>query len=1310
MELECTDEVLVFGTEVSSQPEPRSAIVEMQARRDDQDMNPRGHINPAEPFPKVMAQHHFQDGTEGIPSGMPFPLPTYAVTPPSVHAPSFHGGLSMQVQAHHQSQMHQVNAVSHPQGQQQAQFQRLKVEDALSYLDQVKLQFGSQPQVYNDFLDIMKEFKSQAIDTPGVISRVSNLFKGHPDLIVGFNTFLPPGYKIEVNSTDSTISVQQPGQPSIALSQLGQPQHTATAAVIKTPHHTPAVHSSSHHTYHKPTAEMSPHGGGSGAVSGASSGGGQSTQPVEFNHAINYVNKIKNRFQGQPDIYKNFLEILHTYQKEQRQLKESMLPSGYKPLSEAEVYSQVAKLFHNQEDLLSEFGQFLPDANGSSSTLHLTKSADYLRDHASALKKQSFGSKSQSSKSLQHLRRPSNGSMQPVAKKAKPAMLKDVSLAEAAKWASLPEYAFFDRVRKALKSPEVYDNFLRCLVLFNQEVIARSELVQLVQPFLAKFPELFRWFKDFLGYKEQGGMVESLPGGALKKDRNLSDLGPESPDYSSCKRYGVSYRAVPKSYNAPKCSGRTPLCREVLNETWVSFPTWSEDSTFVTSRKTIFEENVYRCEDERFELDVVIEANSATIKVLEAVQKKLSRMTTDEAAKFHLDNTLGGTSEFIHKRAIQRIYGDKATDIVDGLKKNPVVAVPLVLRRLKAKDEEWRDAQKQFNKIWREQNEKYYLKSLDHQSLNFKPNDAKALRSKALLNEIDSIYEERLKEVEASSPKPHMTLVYKDKAVLSDAFNLIMHHLKRQSSVHKEEKQKMKVLLRHHIQDMFHLPRQELSDDEEERDDNDDAEDGSSDKKKKDDECSSADKPGAKPAPSSSSSSAATGSADREDDDEYALFCANSHWYLFFRLHNILCDRLHKIYKEAQVLAEEEAVSKKEKSQSTAIALKLKSPIDVSSPDAYYGHFLEMVKSLLDGNIEAASYEDTLREMFGIHAYITFTLDKVVQNIVRQLQHIVSDETSQEVMELFLKERHNGATGGLLATRSQRALQETAYEKQAESMCDECCYQIQTFKKDCCVTINLRKSEGDSESGSDAKRWAQYVEKYTTCNEDSLSDELKEHLAKKPMFLQRNVRYWSSQGHDMPDKKVRHDDEEKESLEDGNGKERNSEDSGGGTRDEEDTQDSTAPINTSLQRKKMAMAAADNLFIMDTQECRFNSNAFKMQFVNKSETLIYRRKALTKAKEAHKAVSSTKYAKYNAFIEEWLQKNVADDAASLCDQWLLGEAEEYKECFTTKVAAGEDGSTPPYHTYHRYKVSYASHAEYGSDNAEDKEVESMELA
>lgn len=47
-----------------------------------------------------------------------------------------------------------------------------------------------------------------------------------------------------------------------------------------------------------------------------------------------------------------------------------------------------------------------------------------------------------------------------------------------------------------------------------------------------------------------------------------------------------------------------------------------------------------------------------------------------------------------------------------------------------------------FNKQWREQNEKYYLKSLDHQGINFKQNDIKALRSKSLFNEIETLFDE----------------------------------------------------------------------------------------------------------------------------------------------------------------------------------------------------------------------------------------------------------------------------------------------------------------------------------------------------------------------------------------------------------------------------------------------------------------------------------------------------------------------------------------------------------------------------------------
>lgn len=43
-------------------------------------------------------------------------------------------------------------------------------------------------------------------DTAGVMERVKELFKGHKDLILGFNTFLPKGYAI-------TLPLEEDEQP-----------------------------------------------------------------------------------------------------------------------------------------------------------------------------------------------------------------------------------------------------------------------------------------------------------------------------------------------------------------------------------------------------------------------------------------------------------------------------------------------------------------------------------------------------------------------------------------------------------------------------------------------------------------------------------------------------------------------------------------------------------------------------------------------------------------------------------------------------------------------------------------------------------------------------------------------------------------------------------------------------------------------------------------------------------------------------------------------------------------------------------------
>ncbi|KIY49387.1 PAH2 domain-containing protein, partial [Fistulina hepatica ATCC 64428] len=75
----------------------------------------------------------------------------------------------------------------------------LNISDALQYLETVKTRFSNESQVYNQFLNIMKDFKLQLIDTPVVIQRVAGLFFNQPDLIDGFNAFLPDNYYIQVS-------------------------------------------------------------------------------------------------------------------------------------------------------------------------------------------------------------------------------------------------------------------------------------------------------------------------------------------------------------------------------------------------------------------------------------------------------------------------------------------------------------------------------------------------------------------------------------------------------------------------------------------------------------------------------------------------------------------------------------------------------------------------------------------------------------------------------------------------------------------------------------------------------------------------------------------------------------------------------------------------------------------------------------------------------------------------------------------------------------------------------------------------------
>ena len=177
-----------------------------------------------------------------------------------------------------------------------------------------------------------------SIDTQEVINRVSTLFHGHPDLIVGFNTFLPPGYKIEVSDEHhGYIQVTHPSSRTESIA-IGGNTSTTYNLSITTPTTTyrqtanilnqnnndetdlsqQSLNNSTSQAVNAlisaASAPQTSYFGTTGSLNLSTKTTKQQTinannltqaanveksssgQPVEFNHAINYVNKIKNRF------------------------------------------------------------------------------------------------------------------------------------------------------------------------------------------------------------------------------------------------------------------------------------------------------------------------------------------------------------------------------------------------------------------------------------------------------------------------------------------------------------------------------------------------------------------------------------------------------------------------------------------------------------------------------------------------------------------------------------------------------------------------------------------------------------------------------------------------------------------------------------------------------------------------------------------------------------------------------------------------------------------------------------------------------
>lgn len=192
----------------------------------------------------------------------------------------------------------------------------------------------------------------------------------------------------------------------------------------------------------------------------------------------------------------------------------------------------------------------------------------------------------------------------------------------------------------------------------------------------------------------------------------------------------------------------------------------------------------------------------------------------------------------------------------------------------------------------------------------------------------------------APSSEPHLIFVYEDRQILEDAAALISYYVRRQPAIQKEDQGTIHQLVHQFVPSLFFSQQLDLGASEDSADEGraspqGQAADPGGDRKKP--------APGLQSSPPEEKGPAGEAPAPEPQppqhkplDDVYSLFFANNNWYFFLRLHQTLCSRLLKIYRQAQKQLLEYRTEKerekllcegrREKGNDPAMELRLKQP------------------------------------------------------------------------------------------------------------------------------------------------------------------------------------------------------------------------------------------------------------------------------------------------------------------------------------------------------------------------------------------------
>ncbi|KAI8461296.1 hypothetical protein BY996DRAFT_4573648 [Phakopsora pachyrhizi] len=705
----------------------------------------------------------------------------------------------------------------------------LEFNHAITYVNKIKNRYAGDPKTYQTFLDILQTYQRDARPIQEVYEQVNQLFRGAPDLLAEFMQFLPDnsgtGNQLPVASQSGLLGV-----PSVASGPSDQPEvaqslpenRSGTPSSIK--RGLRETQNSSASTSSNNDGKNPTHSHGTLASSSREDQVGSSQPPAKRRRHANANSENTNAGSSDHHVYSNASSALRN------QLSISELGAvGASGADNRTVGSLSQANIAKGKKRNHRLPQRPRDTTAKSNSAMDLPPPGFAPPGFNTIGEAYFSAKT-TNEALAGVKRKKQEPIQNFTNLAESDSKETTRARHSSKYLSAKgELMFFQHLKTYFEDQKTYIELLKIINLFTQDLIDLETLVYRVKPFLINCPELFMRFTEIVGWRE-GAMMPQMNGSVnshlskKKKVPNCFDTRPVLSELERLPESGPSYRKLPESDAPSACSGRDALCWEVLNDEWVCGPPGLtvEEQVFLPRQTNAFERALYQAEDERHEYDYHIEANVRTIALLEPINLRIQQMDPETRAEYRLKPGLGGQSKSVYQRIIKKIYGkEQGAEVIQALHDNPAVAVPIVLARLKQKDEEWKKALRDWNRVWREVDGKNYWKALDHQGISFKTIDKKMISNKNLVNEIDLIKREQQQRRKIAMnpsiirflPKYQLELDFKCFDVFYDILKVFIHfldHVPRSTGLDDHHKDRIETTLKSILVAFFDIPTIEL--------------------------------------------------------------------------------------------------------------------------------------------------------------------------------------------------------------------------------------------------------------------------------------------------------------------------------------------------------------------------------------------------------------------------------------------------------------------------------------------------------------------